>query len=316
VGLALLVVAGTAVSDISRSTKDLILQNAQEELAQAETAIALFHSDQTQLVAALAEDPSLWKDAGRWSTYTKTKAETRLDPARYAPAEAAVAARFDHLLHSFDHFLQIEAGTADGRYVMSPPLTKPAGYDPTKRPWYTAAVPDQVTSTGVRTTSDGVLAISYVRPFASPNGGGVVSITLSLKDLTDISSRLKIGKNGFVMLFDPQGNVLASVKDPSLVGRNVKNDKLAEFASLDLSKAGQTQTTWLGHPWDTLVQPSASTGFVFVAFLDPAEYTEVVQQFLTVALGLSVLVLLLAIATSAFLASRISRHPKEVSRQL
>ena len=316
VGLALLVVAGTAVVDISQSTKDLILQGAHEELAQAETAIALFHTDQTNLVATLAEDAALWKDAARWSSYAKTKADTKLDPTRYNPSEGAVAARFDHLLHHFDHFLQIEAGTADGRYVMSPPLTKPAGYDPTKRPWYAAAVQGQVSSTGVRITSDGALAISYVEPFASPNGGGVVSITLSLKDLTDLSSRLKIGKNGFVMLFDGEGNILAASRDASLVGKNVKRDAHQDLAALDLSRSGQTRVVWQGHPWDVLVEPSASTGFVFVAFLDPSEYTEVIQNFLSVAVGLSVVVLLLALAISALLARRISGHLKEVSRQL
>jgi len=176
VTLALGLVATTAVLVISQSTKDLILQAAAEELEQAETSVTLFQSDQTKLVESLAGDPTLWKDARQWTSYVGTKTETKLDPGSYRPAERAVADRFQTLLASFDHLLQIEGGTSDGRYVMAPPQPKPAGYDPSKRPWYGIAVPGKVTSTGVRQTTGGDLAISYVESFSSATATGSVTV--------------------------------------------------------------------------------------------------------------------------------------------
>ena len=316
VALSLAITTAATLSFVANSTRSQTLQSAQLGLDQAETSLGIFFSDQAQLLNSLATDPALWKDAAKWSSYAATKAETKLDPTKYNAAEAVVATRFQLLASSFDHILQIEAGTTGSRYVMAPPGTKPAGYDPLKRPWYLAAVPGKVVTTGVRVTSDGVLAVSYVVPFTSPSDSGVVSLSVSLKDLSAIAAQLKIGSRGFVMLFQGDGTVLASPKDSTLVGKVIGKDKLTAFTGFDLTKTGQTTATWQDRNWDVLIRPSPSTGYWFAAFLDPQEYLDLVTAILMVAVVLAVLVLLLSILVASVLAARISRPLKIVAGRL
>jgi len=314
VAIALAITATAAVVSIAGSTRSQILQAADRSLGQAETALGIFTQSQLQVLHSLVLDPGIWRDPQTWTSYAETKADTKTDPGKYSPAEAAVASRFETLRRSFDATLQIEVGTSLGTYIMVPPGTKPAGYDPRKRPWYTAAVPGKAASTGARRTTGGDLAISYVEPLSLAGATGVVSLTVSLATLTQISAELKIGSHGFVMVFQPDGTVLTSVRDPALVGKNVAADHLDAFGSLDLTKDGQGTVSWLGSSWDVLIRPAS--GLVYAAFLDPREYQDEVQAFLVLMVVLSLVVLVLAALVAAGIAASLSRPLTRVAAQL
>jgi methyl-accepting chemotaxis protein len=316
VGVALVLTAALAVYSIVASAKSLALEAANASLDQAGTSLELFNSEPKQLLQSLSADTRLWQDAGQWTNYASTRADTKLDPTHYGKAEGEVAARFQALKDAFHDILQIQGGSSSGTYVIAPPQTVVAGYDPRNRPWYTAAVPGTTTSTGARTTTNGDLVVSYVEPFATGTTTGVVSISVSLKQLTDLTSRLKVGNNGFVMLFQPDGTVLTSVKDPALVGKNIKQDKIEAFSNLELDHEGKTSLRWLDKAWDVIVKPSGATGWTIAAFVDPSESLNLVQTFLVTLLVLSLVLLILALATAAYVAQRISRPLVKVALQL
>ena len=316
VAMALAITAAAAIMSIAQSTRALILQSADRGVAQAETSLAIFWTSQIQLLHSLASDPDLWRDEERWNSYLDTVGDTKIDPANYGPAERLIANRFQTLKDSVDSVLQIEVGTDFGTYIMAPPGTKPEQYDPRKRPWYIAAAPGKAANTGARATSAGDLAISFAQPFSSPTGKGVVTLAVSLNKLTSISAQLKIGKDGFVMLFQRDGTILTSVKDPSLVGKNVVADDLKVFATLDIAKDGQTSLKWLGQDWDVLVRASASTGLVFVALLNPREYQDEIQVFLVLMVILSLIVLAMAVVVAALISGSLSRPLVRVTAQL
>jgi methyl-accepting chemotaxis protein len=186
-------------------------------------------------------------------------------------------------------------------------MNEPAGYDPRKREWFLASVSPKTVVTKARVTTAGDLVVSFVEPFVSQAEKGVVSLSVSLGGLTAITAPLKIGKNGFVMLFQSDGTILTSVKDPALVGKNLTADKLAVFSSLDLAHPGMATLRWFDKDWDVIVRASPSTGWVFAAFLDPREYQDVSQAFLFFIVIVSLGLLLLALLTASLIAGRISR---------
>jgi methyl-accepting chemotaxis protein len=93
-------------------------------------------------------------------------------------------------------------GTETGAFVSTVPVNK-AGYDPRTRPWYQLAMENKgktVITDPYVAASTGRVVITIAR--TTKDGHGVVGLDLNLEELAKITSRVKIGKSGYVVLMD------------------------------------------------------------------------------------------------------------------
>lgn len=101
-------------------------------------------------------------------------------------------------------------GTDKGVYINAPKsAVNPAGYDPRKRPWYMMANDNNGKPTVINpyiSTNSGQVVATVSQTVSDKHG--VVSVSLSLKSLTDIASQAKIGKEGYIFIMDKNKNVL------------------------------------------------------------------------------------------------------------
>lgn len=109
--------------------------------------------------------------------------------------------------------LSIYYGTASGKFSIYPVAKMPEGYDATKRSWYKEAVESKgkvVITLPYKdaATGDNVVTIAKA---VEKNGQivGVVGIDCTLKTLGERVATKKIGNNGYVVLSDMKGNVIA-----------------------------------------------------------------------------------------------------------
>jgi len=311
--VALGISATTSVVFLSQNAQAQALHNAHGDLNQADTSIALFVENQFQLLHSLATDAELWSKTTDWPSFEQTQGPTRLDLSSGGPTERGLGARFERILGSFDHITQVEAGTRSGRYVMAPPGEKPAGYSPTQRPWYQAVGADQKAAlTKVRKTSEGRLVVSLSEPFSGQESG-VVSLALGLGDLTRVTDSIQVGDHGFVMLFQNDGTIVTAGKTPELEGKTIQDPEASALSGLSLAEP-KSRLTWQNRVWDVLAQPSKVPGWVVVAFLDTDEYEQQARTFLGILVGLTLVVLVMALALSTWMAARISAPLKTVAR--
>ncbi|MBP2625379.1 MAG: hypothetical protein H6Q68_90 [Firmicutes bacterium] len=102
------------------------------------------------------------------------------------------------------------AGTDKGVYMNSPVTAVNApGYDPRKRPWYIMASENKGKPTVINpyiSTNSGQVVVTVSQTVS--DGHGVVSISLSLQELTKIANEIKIGKEGYAYILDKNGNIL------------------------------------------------------------------------------------------------------------
>jgi methyl-accepting chemotaxis protein len=93
-------------------------------------------------------------------------------------------------------------GTETGAFVSTVPVNK-AGYDPRTRPWYQLAMENKgktVITEPYVDASSGRVVITIAR--TTKDGHGVVGLDLNLEKLAKITSQVKIGKSGYVVLMD------------------------------------------------------------------------------------------------------------------
>ncbi|MEK3888308.1 methyl-accepting chemotaxis protein [Bacillus sp. FSL K6-3431] len=106
---------------------------------------------------------------------------------------------------------QTYIGTETGQFMNSPTSFKnPPEYDPRQRPWYQEAMKNSknviITDPYVSQSSQKVV-VTLAK--ATADGKGVVAVNLKLESLTDMISKVSIGKEGYLFLLDKNNNYIS-----------------------------------------------------------------------------------------------------------
>nr|BFE98290.1 hypothetical protein GCM10020185_88260 [Pseudomonas brassicacearum subsp. brassicacearum] len=133
---------------------------------------------------------------------------------------------FDSFAETHPTTASISLGLNDGGFAGWPDDQTMASYDPRVRPWYKAAMEAARGST-VRTGAyywapDDMVLVSTVRTINDASGApvGVVGVDVSLKQLTELVKAIKLGKSGYLMLVEANGNVLV---DPANAKKTISS---------------------------------------------------------------------------------------------
>ncbi|ODC02850.1 hypothetical protein BFW38_04065 [Terasakiispira papahanaumokuakeensis] len=190
-------------------------------------------------------------------------------------------------------------GTSEGKMVQSlpePPL--PAGYDPRKRPWYSAAQrAGQLTVTApYMGASPAVPLISLVSPLR--NGvDGVIAGDIQLSSLTEELLTLKTRWTSQLWLLDPNGQLIAH-PDAGYFQKPVS--ELIAATELPAQDGVIKTLHYQDRDWFVATRTYANTGWRFVLLVDKREAT-VAKGRLVWQLASIGLVILVVVATALLL---------------
>ncbi|PLT33343.1 chemotaxis protein [Bacillus sp. V5-8f] len=128
----------------------------------------------------------------------------------------------------YDH---VQFATTTGVLLNSPQQQFDAGFDVRERPWYIKAIENKGTAlvnSPIISQDEKVIIV----PSKSTNdGSGVVSVVLSLSNLTERVNKIKVGDKGFVSIMDQEGKYLTHPKlDP---GTENKDATVSKFYAKD-----------------------------------------------------------------------------------
>lgn len=121
----------------------------------------------------------------------------------------------------------IYMGTKEGKIHMVPADELPEGFDPRERPWYKDALVNSGkivwTKPYLDAGSNGMI-ISVAKQIRSNDGAevGVLSMDVKLDKLVQLLGSIKIGKNGYVLLLDSDGNAIATPQQ-DMLGKSMKD---------------------------------------------------------------------------------------------
>ncbi|XXE27258.1 methyl-accepting chemotaxis protein [Pseudomonas sp. R4-83] len=314
--LPVVLVATLVVMNLRSDARDSFVDSSGREIRQVSNAMQLFFDGISQNVDYLASQPLIKNTDDSLKTYMSANAET----IPQGEMDKKVFAFLQDLGNAHPAYAYAIVGTAAGGYVSWPDDPKLNNYDPRQRPWYKAAQakPGKPFRTAAYYwAQDDATYVSTVRTIDNKLGsnGGVVSIDVTLKQLTEIVKQIKLGDSGYLMLLENSGTVLVDPKQPE---HNFKPlDSLGEgYAQLAKAGKGLVEVELNGERYMANVWPSEQLGWTFVGLIKQSDVMSSATQLTwLIAIIAAVLAVLFAVVGASF-ASLIVRPIRSVASGL
>nr|WP_222833728.1 methyl-accepting chemotaxis protein [Pseudomonas sp. SC3(2021)] len=314
--LPVVLVATLVVMNLRSDARDSFVDSSGREIRQVSNAMQLFFDGISQNVDYLASQPLIKNTDDSLKTYMSANAES----IPQGEMDKKVFAFLQDLGNAHPAYAYAIVGTAAGGYVSWPDDPKLNNYDPRQRPWYKAAQakPGKPFRTAAYYwAQDDATYVSTVRTIDNKLGsnGGVVSIDVTLKQLTEIVKQIKLGETGYLMLLENSGTVLVDPKQPE---HNFKPlDSLGEgYAQLAKAGKGLVEVELNGERYMANVWPSEQLGWTFVGLIKQSDVMSSATQLTwLIAIIAAVLAVLFAVVGASF-ASLIVRPIRSVANGL
>ena len=220
----------------------------------------------------------------------------------YGELEKRIISIFNGYRTTHPYVHSVYMGRENGSFVRSHKRAKPSRYDPRTRPWYIMAKenPGMVVQTPpFRSVTTPDVSIGFVKSMLDSTGTlyGVVGISITLKDLTQYISNIKLDYNGHVVLADKKGTILAG-PDQSALFTSLKSTDPRLFEDLYTNVDGVTIFEKDEEEYYAFYKTSPLMEWKLAAVVPVADINEVIWIFvLKILAALFVALLLLSVLT-------------------
>ncbi len=203
-------------------------------------------------------------------------------------------------------FLHVYVGTDTGIIDIRPYTKMPDGYDPRKRPWYQEAIKNPgkpVVTAPYKDASSNSMVVTITE--ALPDKHGVVGADVTLGALTKMASRVHIGNDGYLAIFDP--TKVAIVDKGVAQGATITDHNLNPMFQ---SNSGEFSYHSKGIGQDIIFNTNPVTGWKVAGVMFSNEYTQAANPILITMLIVLAIALILGIVLSLFITRSITKRLK------
>lgn len=292
----------TVASSISMSgaLRTALKNGAAWAVDQTALGIDLFDSVNFKYLNAMASSAPITSALGHLTDYSTTSADTDPNPALYSPQEAQAAAMLDPFL-TVGHIDQIEVADSTGGYLVVPPRTRAAGYDPRKRSWYMDSLSGKTRTDGRKTTY-GTLVYTILRPIKNPQTGlaGIITLSVSLDDIQNMLESMNFGQTGSVMLLQADGTILGFPGHPESVMQSIYDYSDGQFKILHESDQHQIRFEVGDKIMEAARTVVSGTGWTIVGLFESSEYTAELPALILELTVIAVVLLLASASVSVY----------------
>ncbi|MGX1125962.1 methyl-accepting chemotaxis protein [Pseudomonas defluvii] len=248
-------------------------QSSVKQIHEVDNAFSFFLESVAENVTLLSQTQVLKSADNTLQRYIETSHVTKMH-APDSGVGAAIYELFALMGKSHPSYAYVYAATSQGHFLHWPESDIRAHYDPRERPWFKAALTGNgkpVRTQAYTFAEDNAVIVSTAQTFIDADGGtGVVSLDVSLNKLTEVAGKIRFGNNGYLLLVESDGNVLA---DPMHPTNNFK--ALASlgdgYAFLANQPAGFYTVQLDGKDYNASVYKSQTLGWTYIALIESSE---------------------------------------------
>jgi len=190
---------------------------------------------------------------------------------------------------SHEDILNVFMGTKFKAFFVEPQIELPLGFDPTEQPWYPAAIEKNglIWTAPYVDMGTGLLKVSAAMPVYKPGATeeeGVAGVDVSLESLARSIAAKSVGQEGYLVLLDDTGQILAH-PDPTKMGAMFDLPELLQ--SFAASPSGELDYTEAGDERFAAFTTVPRTGWKLAALIsyDEARVHARAQLLRTLSLG-------------------------------
>ena len=196
-------------------------RTSSQQFSLIEQMIDLFMQNNKNTVKMLGEHPTVQAADETIKSYMAAKQDVIVKNTQKGSTEQAMVTLFKRIHGSYPDTAEVYFGSKWGGYATSWDGSMSAGYDPRKRSWYlqAEAAGGDIIVTPAYMSTIGSPVICFSRRVVSETDAfvGCASIEVKLEQLTSFIDSIKVGKTGYVMLFQNDGTILADPMHRDLV---------------------------------------------------------------------------------------------------
>lgn len=293
---------------------DNFSSSATKEVRQVDNTINTYFETIKENCKLLATSPVVKRADNTVTNYSSKKGENgkvKNTPLQNGGIEAEIFKSYLNFSGTHPNTAYAYMGTINGGYIQWPDSDLPAEYDPRIRPWYKLAMEHKgevVTTEPYYWAVDDSVILSTVTTIENQSGSviGVQGLDVSLKGLTDIIKKIRIGNSGYIIMTTKDGTILADPKRPELNFKNISELNVSEFNNISELKDSTLEISLNSKSYLANIYTSPKTGWKFIALMDKDELMSTVTKMQYFIFMLGVLFVLITGVTSLVFAKRFS----------
>lgn len=312
-------ISGLVIYQVNKKAYDDYISNSNEQMRIVSQAINIFYEQIDKNLDMLAANPLFQMVDASITTYKATTKETKMNPSASGGIEQKIYEVLEQYGETHKGTIYAYIGTNDGGYIQWPEATMPAGYDPTKRPWFIEAL--NKNGSIIRTEPyafKSEMLTSNARTFTDKSGKvlGAVALDLEQSQISDMLRDMKIGKTGYSMIVHNNGVIMAD-------GKNAKNNfkKITDvhIKGLDKLLAGNLKSFEVlidGEKYVVNPQKVKGTEWILASFMTKEELESGSRAIVNMIMIAAITILGLAAVILYFVSSSITKPIVAVTRKV
>lgn len=198
--------------------------------------------------------------------------------------------------------------TEDNGYLQWPKGKNTDNYTPTTKGWYQSGIKENkpVRIPAYKDAFTGAPLVDYVHRFEGKDGvAGVFGVDVTLQKLTELLATVKFGGEGYVVMVEDTGVVLA---DPSDTENNFKQLSEASHPYDTLENIETVQEIVIdGATWFATVYTSPELGWKFIGLVPSKVVYEQTNNLITMIVAIAIIMIVIFTVIGSILAKVITR---------
>jgi len=228
--------------------------------------------------------------------------------------EAELFAMFETLGKNNPNFVYVYMGDEADGYLEWPGTYGYAEFSPASQSWYSEGMKHAgkpVLGDAYYWEPDDAVYLSTSRTYNKGNKvGGVVSIDVSIKTLTEMANKTQLGETGSLMVVESNGTILVDALYPENNFKKIDEVENNPYQDIAASSGGMVNLTVGGVDYYANVYVSSSLKWKFIGLMPAAEIYSSTEELIETTIIVCI-VLLLLFALVAFLMAKSLITPIE-----
>ena len=297
-------------------------KNSGQTVGSVEKTFELFISDIKNVVNYIANTDAITDaDAKPLTLY--------LDKVGKAPSkvakqnggrEAELFAMFETLGKNNPNYVYVYMGDEADGYLEWPGTYGYAGFSPASQSWYSDGLKHAgkpVLGEAYYWEPDDAVYLSTSRTYKKGNKvGGVVSIDVSIKTLTEMAKKTQLGESGSLMVVENNGTILVDALYPENNFKKIDEVENNPYQDIAASSGGMVHLTLGGVDYYANVYVSPGLKWKFIGLMPAAEIYSSTEELIQTTIIVCIVLLLLFALVAYLMAKSLITPIQSVSNHL
>ena len=249
-------------------------QSIEQQVNSVNQMLQLFVKNNDTLVQILLENPYVKNADATIHSYVDDVGDVVVKNVEGKRNAKNINELFRKIQTSHPEFTVIYLGTKWGGQATSREKMK-GGYDPRTRDWYKKAYSNQnnVAITNAYRAIGGELVVTFARALLSTKNEfiGSLGVDVSLSELTELIKNMKIGNEGYVMLCQNDGTILADPKHQQTIFKTLKDSGIPAFEEIANAKSKKLIVSMDNEKWHINTFTIDNLNWKVISFMKEAE---------------------------------------------